>query len=356
MRKVTANPAIFTIFAFNLAILGGSASNVHAQIPGPTPASPPPTALPQSTLPISPDDIAKSIPQVVPVDELIDQLDSPRFSQRKQAVRRLESRGAEAHQALESAIKTRGAETADRCLEILSRAYHSEDEKTSASAAESLQRIAQGNGVHAKAAANLLSPPADPRDKQMGRRGFGQWPQMIPPGIGGAPGLGGGANRRTSISVRTINGVREIMVEENGLRYEFKDVDGGLEVSRPDGKGGLKTKTFRDAKELKEKDPEAHQKYERAVGSGNGIQIRMGAGLGRMGRMQIPGFGIPQDLDDLFQQPPFGMQSPLQPNPVPNPAPAPNGNPRLKLFPLEKAPAPLQPQKKGRDKSKRIEV
>ena len=140
-------------FAIALALLSVSfaASQVSAQSPSG----------------ISPDEFADAIPQVFSMEELAEQLQSPRSRQREQAARSLESMGAEAHKTLETIANEAKGDAPTRALQILERAYQSKDPKLSGSAAESLTRIAQGKGEHARAAANILSPPANQRQNDL---------------------------------------------------------------------------------------------------------------------------------------------------------------------------------------------
>ena len=78
------------------------------------------------------------------------------------------------------------------------------------------------------------------------------------------------------IQLKGGGGRKELSISDNGKTFRFVEDKDGIQVERPDGNGGSKKATYKDAQELKAKDPESHRKYEKFFGRQNGIQIRIG--------------------------------------------------------------------------------
>lgn len=235
-----------------------------------------PSHVPDATAPTADAQTADVAAQRA-TERLLEDLRSPKFAARRNASRKLQQLGVSAHRSLErivlSADLAADSESATRALDLLKAATRSQDDKIVASAVESLRRIAASDSPLAKTAAQALLDPADanslpgvprlaaPALQFAPRFQFGPAaPQFNPPAF--APQ--GRINLR--ISVRTINGVREIEVVENDKKYRFRDVDGGLETERPDGNGGVKKHTYKDGEELRQKDAEAYRIYQKAGG------------------------------------------------------------------------------------------
>ena len=253
------------------------------------------------------------------VETWIERLGSPKFSERAAATRRLQRLGVGGIAALEKVAGNGTSDAADRAMEILKQHFQSSSPQLSDAAGDALERIAaQDDHPQAAAATKLLRPKAAMKPSPNLRPQI----QLAPPVL---------QKQRISVSVKTINGKREISVDENGRKFSFKDVDGGLHVKRPDDKGGTKTKQYPNADALKKADKEAYDKYKKYA-AGNGMQIQI----------QLNQQGFPQAIPPGFQQPafpiipraPFPQMQPRQrlPRrlaPQQNPAPAKEPEPKL---------------------------
>lgn len=189
------------------------------------------------------------------VDKLIEELDAKRFSQRQTAQQKLAEAGKIAFPALEKATQSVSREVATRSLEILKRHFETGDDEIKAAAKESLARLAEGNDAAlAKRAGEILNPPKPPP----------QFPQGFPARI--QIQVVGGANNARRVSMKNINGVKEIEAEENGRKVKITDDPANgikMEVTeKKDGKEATQKYEAQDAAELKTKHPDAHKLYE----------------------------------------------------------------------------------------------
>jgi hypothetical protein len=134
---------------------------------------------------------------------------------------------------------------------------------------------------------------------------------------GGVMNIGGGAGMRT-MSVKNINGVKEISVSENGKTVKIQDDPAqGIKVElteKENGKEVTKKYEAKNVEELKKKHPAGYDLYKKYGGEqpGNGVmQFRVQAG----GNLQVPGNAIPA-LPAIPLQPALPLQ-PGQLIPVP---------------------------------------
>ncbi|TWT92043.1 hypothetical protein [Stieleria varia] len=277
------------------------------------------------------------------IEHWIEQLGSKDESMQNAASEHLNRLGTDAHEALENVVRNGSPEVAERALMLLKRAYDSDERSRSFSAADALHRLAQSDLPLSKRAAEILSAPTDdPNDVEALRRRLQLRAQRNrQPMFRGGQVAGG---QSISISVRSVNGVREITVIENGRTFEFKDVSGGIEVQRPDEQGGIKREVYSDADEMKEKDAEAFSVYERANGNGSGIRMQIGGGFGDNLFPELGPMLDPFDSDLFgrrFRRP--RVMVPAEPNrPGDVEENENNGDqPRLRLLPIDpRAPQP----------------
>ncbi len=269
--------------------------------------------------------------------ERLDQLQSPRFAERRRAASELRSLGASAHPALENAALSNRPDRAIAALDLLKDALDDPQRQTADSARECLRRIAQTQGSAAAIARQALRRAdragADPTARQNGPG----LPQLMPPIPNQPPGFAPRGRTNLRISIRNVNGVREIEVIENDRAFRFKDVQGGLRIERPDGNGGVERKVYEDAEALKQNDPDAYEKYQKAGGGGGG---NLGGNLNLRPRSL---------LEELFGPP--ALRNPRQ---VPPPPAAKPDGPRIELHP-EIAPRPA-PRIKPQPQRERIGV
>jgi len=276
------------------------------------------------------------VPHKAAVTELLDGLQSPRFTDRRRAAIRLQAFGREAHAAFESAALSNHPERAIAALDLLKDAFADPDAETSESARKALERIARTKGS-ASAIAQQALRQADSSQVNPFGRPLNRPMQRARP-VQPAPAFAPQPRNNLRIRIRNVNGLREIEVIENNRRFGFKDVPGGLQAERPDGKGGVERKVYEDAADMKQKDPEAFEKYQKAGGG-------TGGGLTRR---------PPNLLQELFG-PPALRRIPAPKQLSEPPAKKPDG-PRIELHP-EIAPRPVPPTKpKRRPERKRVEV
>lgn len=216
------------------------------------------------------------------IAELIDGMGSPRLATRRDASKRLRAMGLEAHPSLAEVAIDGDPERTMIAMRLLTDALQSEEEKVAESAQKALERIGENDTTPQGIAANRLlraQMRPEPRlNRPNNNMGLNQ-PLLIPPGFNPgrqlfpAPGFNQGqVNLR--VSVRTVNGVRSIEVVQNNRTFRFNDVAGGLEVERPDDKGGSTKKLYKDSAELKSKDREAYDVYQKAGGDRQGNPAR----------------------------------------------------------------------------------
>ena len=230
------------------------------------------------------------------IDKLMEQLDSNAFSERQAAQQKLSEIGKAAFPALEKGTQNVSREVAVRSLDILKGHFQKGDDATKAAAKEVFERLAKGNDPSlAKRAAEALSTPKPMAQTPPGVPG----PGIVPGRIGAAriqiQVVGGGGGAVNKMSVKDVNGVKEIEVEENGKKVKINDDPAKgikLEVTETkDGKETTQKYEAKDAAELKTKHPEAHKLYEEYSKQPAGIQLRVG---GFPGGAIPPGFpGIP---------------------------------------------------------------
>ena len=198
------------------------------------------------------------------IAELIERLDAPRFGDRQAAQQELAEAGKSALPALEKAAASENRETAGRAVEVLQQHFEGDNEELKAAAKESLERLAQHESESvARRAKDILSPP-QPEAPQP------DVPRIPRLRLGGARiqiQVGGNAGGNVkSLTVKDVNGVKEIEAKEGGRKVKIVDDPAkGIEVEVTETKDGKETTKKYEAKkadELKTKHPEAYKLYE----------------------------------------------------------------------------------------------
>lgn len=203
---------------------------------------------------------------------LIRQLDASEFSERQEASRKLSEAGRTVFPDVEKAAEAGTREVATRAVEILRTHFQGGDEATKQAAKASLERLAaSGNSSAAQRAAEALNPQPE---QTLPTNLNGLNPAFVPLmqrqaalrlqiGARAAIPLNGG--RRTS--VRSINGRREIEVQDGDKITKVKDAaGGGLEAEiteKVNGKETTRKIQAKDLDDLKKQDADAAQVYER---------------------------------------------------------------------------------------------
>jgi hypothetical protein len=215
--------------------------------------------------------------------KLIEQLDATRFTDRQAAQQELADLGKTALPALEKAAESETREISGRAIEIIQRHFQGDDAALKAAAKESLERMAKSQSESvARRANDLLSPPKPPEPQiPRGLQGLriGRVGQIQIQVAGGA-----GPNVKR-VSMKEVNGVKEIEAHENSRKVKIVDDPANgikLEVTETrDGKEETKKYEAKNAEELKTKHPDAHKLYDEYTKAPAGIQvqgIQIGAG------------------------------------------------------------------------------
>ena len=198
------------------------------------------------------------------IAELIERLDAPRFGDRQAAQQELADAGKSALPALERAAASENRETAGRAVEVLEQHFQGDNDALKSAAKESLERLAKHDSESvARRAKDILSPP-QPESPQP------DVPRIPRLRLGGARiqiQVGGNAGGNVkSLTVKDVNGVKEIEAKEGGSKVKIVDDPAkGIEVEvteTKDGKETTKKYEAKNADELKTKHPEAYKLYE----------------------------------------------------------------------------------------------
>jgi hypothetical protein len=199
-----------------------------------------------SELPVDPDFSEHAIRQ------WIADWDSPLFSVRREASRRVREAGLAAFPVLVDAMRNGSHETIARAMELLKASLHPDNPELQAAARKSLDQIAAGqHAMAARSARQVLRDFENPPSQYANLR---QW---------GAPA----ANLAKRINTWTFNGTTtleafenevsiKIQTDPNGrIKMEFRQKRQGLDVtSRYEGA---------NAADLKARHPAAHQLYQK---------------------------------------------------------------------------------------------
>ena len=209
-------------------------------------------------------------------EELISQIEqrlhSPRASIRRLASRQLYQLGAAAHPTMERMVAEGDPEAASRALRVLADSLTSQSSGVAESARRSLQRIAEAGGPFGVTAASILSQ-ADEDQLLPENRFRVQQRKPLAPAVQ-RPAFANRPRNVVRVRIRSTNGKRMIQVEVSNKIFHFRDVDGGIEVERPDGKGGRKKVIYQNSADLAQRDAEAFDAYRRAGGDRAGGILR----------------------------------------------------------------------------------
>ncbi len=217
------------------------------------------------------------------INKLIQDLESRDFATRESATKKLTELRKAAVPALQAAALGKNRESSGRAFGILRKLFQSEDAETKAVAKEALEQIVEKDDpAISRQAELLLNPPKPPRQR----------------GIGAIQVQVGGGRK---VSVKTVNGVKEIDAEENGQKVHITDdPQNGIKVKvtekNADGKEETKSYEAKNADDLKKKHPEAHKLYEK-YSKGGGINVIQ---FGIPGQIRFPFRRIPnRQIEDL---------------------------------------------------------
>lgn len=212
------------------------------------------------------------------IAELIKQLDADQYSDRQDAQDALIAIGRPAIEAVGQAATAGSLEVTSRSIDILKKLYDSPDEATKSAAEAALKKLADGDHASSARRAKAVLKAKEPAANQ-GVPGAGR---VI---IGNAQFNIQGGNKR--VSVRTVNGVKTIDVQEGDKNTKIVvDAQGAIKAevtTKQDGKDKTEKIEAKNADELKKKNKEVYDLYQQyaknnAMGQ---IQIQFGQFGGR---------------------------------------------------------------------------
>ncbi len=198
-----------------------------------------------------------------------EKLESKRYAVRNQATTELLRRGLSVIDEVEEIALHGSTEAADRAFGILEQHYFGDDPLLKKSAAEKLARIAEAKEhPKSKTAEKLLDPPTEPPQPNNPIRvpNMGNLRLQI-------PNLKQG---RIRIRIQSINGKKDVLIEENGTKLHVVEGERGIEVEKTDAAGKTEKKLYKNLDELKKDDPETHKRFEKATEPRRGIGFRFG--------------------------------------------------------------------------------
>jgi hypothetical protein len=266
----------------------------------------------------------KAKPAAESVDQLIQQLDDSEYAAREAACGKLATKGKEAIPALEKAAANGNLEVSSRATTVLGKLLKSSNEPTQQAATEALQRLSEGDSpAAARKAKSILEKKDGMKNNAPGLNGGG----IVVPGgngfgqiiiNGGVLKIGGGGAMKT-MSVKNVNGVKEINVSEDGKTVKIEDDPGkGIKVElteKVNGKEVTKKYSAKNAEELKKKQPagyEIYKKYASDQGGNGALQLQIQAG-GLMPAMPaMPAIPLQPALP-LLPNPGQAVPAPAQP-------------------------------------------
>ncbi|MEX2186766.1 MAG: hypothetical protein WD875_08235 [Pirellulales bacterium] len=233
----------------------------------------------------SPVDAVNAPPSDEAMCRWIEALASPSSADRGEAQSELSRAGNAALPHVAAAARSPNPEVRLRSVEILRRHAAGDDAALAAAAQASLDELASASQTPvARAAQTALAVNAQQRladearknESQMIVRGRGI--VMIRPAIIARAAVARRVAVGRSVSVTVINGKRTIVAEEGGERVEISDGgDDGIKMTITktiDGKEKKESFAAQDAKQLKEKHPEAYKEYAKHADDGGGAAVR----------------------------------------------------------------------------------
>ena len=268
------------------------------------------------------------------VEQLIQQLDSADYDTRDRACGKLAAKGKAAIAALEKAAANGDLEVSSSATTILGKLLKSSNEATEKAANETLQRLADGDRPSAaRKARSILDNKNGLKDNRPGMNRMGG---IVVPGNGfggqiiingGQLNIGGGGAMRT-MSVRNVNGVKEITASEDGKTVKIHDDPAqGIKVELSENQNGKEVTKKYDAKnveELKKKQPAGYELYKKY--GGNGVTLNIQAGAGNL----LPVPGIPA-MPAIPLQPAMPLRAIPGPAAIPGAAMPQGNNPQIEV-------------------------
>jgi hypothetical protein len=244
-----------------------------------------------ATTEVKPGDVKVSAETKAEIEKLIDNLQNGKFLDRKKATERLIAIGAAAVPAVEKSTESTVVEVRGRSMEILKEMYNGKDAAAKKAATDALKKISEGTNELIAIRAKQILRPVGPANPNVRNNPFGA---VI-------------VRRAMRVNTRTVNGVKQIDAEENGVKtkivYDPKNKI-TVEITTKDAKGKETTKKYeaKDLDELKKKHPEAHKAYQKYSKPINVVRLNIAVAPG-VNRVRILPIGVhPEDLDKVNKQ------------------------------------------------------
>lgn len=173
----------------------------------------------------------------------VEQLDAPSFAARRQASRELHALGIEGIDALTEGARSASPEVSQRCLQLLQDHFRSGSPNVREASEDSLRELSNdadpGLAVRASRVLNL-------------EKEEGETPAFEPGKMPNAPPV------QRKVTIRNINGIRTIEVDENGRRVTIKVEGEQHTVERP-GAAEPQATRYPSEQALQEADREAYR-------------------------------------------------------------------------------------------------
>lgn len=191
---------------------------------------------------------------------LREQLGAPAFTDRQKAMRMLARLGVKALPTVEEAATSDDAEVRARAIAILQSHLRDGHAELKGAAKAALERLAQGSGPAARAAALVLNPPPEPTPGDIQRRlaalqlrQLGQLQAAA--GVVQVRAMANAAVVNRSATIQDANGKR-VSIQQSGQRIKIEWTE------RPEnGAPVVKQAEAASVEELKAKHPQAYEVY-----------------------------------------------------------------------------------------------
>jgi hypothetical protein len=238
----------------------------------------------------------------ISLDELVDELGSPRFAVRNQAARKLKAAGQRGIETLRRVTQTGTKETASQALIILQEHMANKNNHALQIAAQNaLEEISADEKNPSSSVAKGILNQEDSEQSNQNQQ-LRKFPMFV-------PRMNRVAGMR--IQVKNKNGKLQIQHETNGEKTKITEVEDGIEVEKKDANGKATKNTYKNADEMKEKDKNAHQIFQQYKKTGGRIQIQINGNplQFKAQPLKIPNLnpnapknGAPKNMEDMQRQ------------------------------------------------------
>lgn len=205
------------------------------------------------------------------VEELIRNLDSDKFAERRTAAQRLTEKGADVFEELVKAAQSPSAEVQQRCLDILKGHFQNGEQATRDAAREALETLAKTDAQVASRAQQALTPSTPGAVDPFGNRAAparvlaaqlqiqqARAPAQAKIRLQQIQQMQKGNNVRRRIAFS--DGKKSVKIEQNGEKIKVEITE------KKDGKNVTQKYEAKSAAELKKNHPDAYKEYQKHMG------------------------------------------------------------------------------------------